>query len=75
MNTQVGTTAERATIRERFALRMIGVGLLLLTPDRVRNLVRYFGSYRNLGVWLMNTRIADSGRGEIDQLPLEVERE
>lgn len=43
----------RANWRERWPLRLIGVGVILSTDRPLRNLVRYFGTYWNVGSWTL----------------------
>lgn len=54
-------TQERDSVGQgrRFAFRMIGIGVLLLSLEPMKNLVRYFGYYWNLGIWFAETRLSD----------------
>jgi hypothetical protein len=42
------------TFGERMALRVIGVGVVLLTDRPIRNLFRYFGTFWNMGCWTIS---------------------
>lgn len=41
------------TFGQRMALRVIGLGVLLLTDRPLRNLFAYSGRYWNLGCWTL----------------------
>ncbi len=55
------TVETKATIRftnpptfgERMALRVIGIGVVMLTDRPIRNLFRYVGTLWNMGCWTL----------------------
>lgn len=42
------------TFGERIALRIIGLGVIMLTDNPARNLARYFGTLWNMGCWTLS---------------------
>ena len=47
---------EPATYWQRWPLRLIGVGVILLSTDVLVSLVRYFGVYWHVGAWALFQR-------------------
>ena len=50
------TFNEPATYWQRWPLRLIGLGVILLSTEVLASLVRYFGVYWHVGAWALSER-------------------